>query len=62
MPGMKTLMYPDWKLQRFNMDDSTSWNKTFVLDANCTNAIMMTPLTSLISVTDDVLYYRLAID
>jgi len=44
------------------MDDSTSWNKTFVLDANCTDAIMMTPLTSLISVTDDVLYYRLAID
>jgi len=62
MAGIKTLMYPEWKLQRFNMDDSTSWNKTFVLDANCTNAIMMTPLTSLISVTDDVLYYRLAID
>jgi hypothetical protein len=60
---MKSYMVSEWKLEKFNIDASEKFSKTFILEKGTVNVILMSPLLdSLVSVTDDMIEYDLLLD
>jgi len=63
LKGTRTYKVPEWKLEKFNIDASLNFNKTFNLEPNTVNAILMTPLNGeLVSIKDTLTEYNMLLD